>query len=111
MLTRFSRDQKSGAIVRDILFGQESNYSDLSRQLQQAVVLFGLLSVMANSVVLARTIWIFASQTSKLSREGFFFRTHLGVYTFCLLLSSLCTGLSGVLSVGFVMMDGIADGN
>ncbi|KAI0067377.1 hypothetical protein BV25DRAFT_1819704 [Artomyces pyxidatus] len=71
---------------------------------------------MALSLVLLRMIWVAASAmfrrtaTENLSREGFFFRSQLGQYAGCLLLSNWLSSIGGLIDIDWVNGNGITEG-
>lgn len=81
-----------------------------------ALFLVALLSTLILSFVLLGIAWIVSSSTFKrtpyqdLSREAFFFRTQLGQYATCLLLSNWIRAMSGLIDINWISGDGVKAG-
>jgi hypothetical protein len=80
------------------------------------VFVFALLSTLVLSLVLLCVAWVVFSTTFKrttfqnLSREAFFFRSQLGQYATCLLLSNWLRGVSGSFDIQWVNGGGVRAG-
>ncbi|KAI0292138.1 hypothetical protein BC826DRAFT_453406 [Russula brevipes] len=86
------------------------------RESAVAVFVFALLSTLVLSLVLLCVAWVVFSTTFKrttfqhLSREAFFFRSQLGQYATCLLLSNWLRGVSGSFDIQWVNAGGVKAG-
>jgi hypothetical protein len=82
----------------------------------KALFLVALLSTLALSFVLLCVAWIVSSSTFKrtpyqdLSREAFFFRSQLGQYATCLLLSNWIRAVSGMIDINWISGGGVKAG-
>jgi hypothetical protein len=78
--------------------------------------LVALLSTLVLSFVLLCVAWVFFSATYKrtscqnLSREAFFFRSQLGQYATCLLLSNWIGSVSGSIDINWISGGGVKAG-
>ncbi|KAI0249166.1 hypothetical protein BJV78DRAFT_1229805 [Lactifluus subvellereus] len=80
------------------------------------VFVFALLSTFVLSFVLLSVVWILLSSTFKrtshlnLTREAFFFRSQLGQFAGCLLLSNWIKCVSGLISIQWIIGGGVTAG-
>ena len=117
----FEPGEKAAAIVRALVifvFAGSKNHLVFCAciTLKQALFLVALFSTLVLSFVLLCVAWIVSSSAFKrtsyqdLSREAFFFRSQLGQYATCLLLSNWIRAVSGMIDINWIRGGGVKPG-
>jgi hypothetical protein len=111
----FGPGEKAAAIVRALLIFVYTGFNTHPYYVK-AQFLVALLSTLVLSLVLLCVAWVvlssFLKRTSyqNLSRDAFFFRSQLGQYATCLLLSNWIRAVSGLIDINWIGGEGVQAG-